>query len=153
MHSFSSLAERLEHLVSRQTLSTWVQDGVLQPAKITRQNKNTHLLFPAGKLNQLHRLLQQSQILHAETIPLGKNHKLADRIATGKNNARAAAQLNERRRQMGRPEVPEPNPATNADDAIGRVRLTFDPSKNKNHVRIFGGFGKWKTQPERKKGK
>lgn len=151
-HSFSSLAARLDYLVSRQTLSNWVENGTLRPAKITRQPKNTHLLFSTAKLKQLHKLLKKAQIIHAARLPAESRQTLAQRLATGKKNAAAWAKSNEERRRRGKTESREPNPAMNPEDAVGRMHLTYDQNQNKNLIRIFGGFGNWKTkETERKK--
>jgi len=144
-HSFSSLAERLDYLVSRQTLSNWVDNGTLRPAQITRQPKNTHLLFSTAKLNALHKLLKKAQIVHAAKIQGSSRCTLAQRLATGRRNAKACHEINKWRRHLGRKELSEPNPAMNPEDAIGRMSLTYDPTRDKNLIRIFGGFGKWKT--------
>lgn len=144
-HSFSSLAARLDYLVSRQTLSNWVDNGTLRPAKITRQPKNTHLLFSTSKLNQLHKLLKKAQIVHAAKISSPGRSTLAQRLACGRRNAELLFHGNKERRKNGLEEYREPSPAMNPDDAIGRRHLTFNPKHDKNLIRIFGGFGKWKT--------
>lgn len=143
-HSFSSLASRLDYLVSRQTLSNWVENGTLRPAKITRNAKNTHLLFSTSKLNQLHRLLKKSQIFHAAKLPCSGRQSLAQRLEAGRRNAAIVGRLIEKRRLEGKPHGRAPNPATNPDDAVGRIHLTFDPKADKNLIRVFGGYGCWK---------
>lgn len=144
-HSFSSLAERLDYLVSRQTLSNWVENGTLRPAKITRNPKNTHMLFSTTKLNQLHKILKKAQILQAAKIPFSTRQTFAQRLETGRRNAASVGRLIEKRRLEGKPHGAGPNPAMNPGDAVGQTYLTFDPKKDKNLVRVFGGFGKWKT--------
>jgi len=144
-HSYSSLAERLGYLVSRQTLTNWINNGTLRPSQSTRQSHNTHLLFSTAKLNALHKLLKKAQIVHAAKIQGSSRYTLAQRLATGRRNAEAIARSNKRRRKGGLGEYPEPNPAMNPNDAVGRTNLTYDPSRDKNLIRIFGGFGKWKT--------
>jgi len=144
-HSCNSLAKRLDFLVSRQTLTEWIATGTIRPAQITKQNHNTHLLFSTAKLNQLHRLLKKAQIYHASKIPPGSRQTLAQRLATGRRNAEAVALGIEKRRKAGKYAGRGPDPAMNPDDAVGRTHLTFDPRQDKNLIRIFGGFGKWKT--------
>ncbi|NDE18057.1 hypothetical protein EBZ80_24370 [bacterium] len=144
-HSYSSLTERLGYLISRQTLTNWINNGTLRPAQVTRQSHNTHLLFSTAKLNALHKLLKKAQIVHAAKIQGNSRFTLAQRLATGRRNAKACHDNNELRRHLGRKELSELNPAMNPDDAIGRMSLTYDPTRDKNLIRIFGGFGKWKT--------
>lgn len=144
-HSFASLTERLDYLVSRQTLTNWVGNGTLCPTQITRQKKNTHLLFPTAKLNALHKLLKKAQIVHASKISGNSRYTLAQRLACGRRNAELIFHGNKERKKNGLREYPEPNPAMNPEDAVGRRSLTYNPKKDKNLVTIFGGFGKWKT--------
>lgn len=144
-HSFSSLAERLGNLVSRTTIRDWVLNGTLTASQITRQKRNSHLLFPTAKLNALHKLLQKAQAYHAARAKTGTRFTMAQRLDVGRRNAAAVAKANKIRRLAGKPEIRQPEPAMNSDDAIGRVSLTYDPKKDKNLIRIFGGFGKWKT--------
>lgn len=143
-HSFSSLADRLGNLVSRTTIRDWVLNGTLTPTQITRQHRTSHILFPTAKLNALHKLLQKAQAYHASKVKGETRFTLAQRLDVGRRNAEAAAKANKVRRLAGKREVYQPEPAKNSDDAIGRMKLTYDPIKDKNLVTIFGGFGNWK---------
>lgn len=143
-HSFSSLADRLGNLVGRTTIRDWILNGTLTPTQITRQHRTSHILFPTAKLNALHKLLLKAQAHHAAKVKTGTRFTLAQRLVVGRRNAEAAAKTNKIRRLSGKPEVYQPEPAMNPEDAIGRVSLTYDPKKDKNLVRIFGGFGNWK---------
>jgi len=144
-HSYSSLAERLDYLISRQTLTEWIQRGIIRPAQITRQKKNTHLLFHKNKLDQLYKLLREAQEEHASKIKGLKHVTLQQRVESGQRNSERIVRANERNRREGKPEQREPDPATNPRDAVGMTSLTLNPSLAKNYVRVFGGFGKWKT--------
>jgi len=144
-HSYNSLAKRFDYLVSRQTLTEWIAKGVIRPAQITSENRNTHLLFSTKKLNAIHHLMKKAQIYHAMKVPPSNRQTFAQRLATGRRHAEAVALGIEKRRKAGQPHGRGPDPALNPDDAVGRTHLTFDPKQDKNLIRIFGGFGKWKT--------
>ena len=136
MHTFNSLVPRLNYRLSRQTLAAWVRDGVIIPSLISEFNRNKHLLFPTKKLDQLQALLDKA---HDERVKkIASNRKQAGIMKiTGIQNAKAVHEANNRRRQLGREELPEPNPAANDDDAIGRRKLFFAPQVQK----LFSGYG------------
>jgi len=139
-HSYNSLAKRLGHYVSRQTLKTWIDSGTIRPALQRTSSRNSHLLFPTAKLNQLRDLLKQA---HEER--LGRSGESAARVARMRQNALASARQraeeNERREARGRQPLPGLEPAMNDDDARGLTRLTLTDAKIEGIQRIFSGYG------------
>ncbi|NBT35460.1 MAG: hypothetical protein EBT03_07960 [Betaproteobacteria bacterium] len=135
-HSFNSLARRLRHLVSRQTLTEWVRGGKLKPALKTEGSHNSHLLFHKKKLDQLLQLLEKGYQERLEKFAK-TNAEAARYRAAATANALRVFEANKKRRAAGQDEIVEPNPCMNDSDARGIVHLTHGPKAKK----IFSGFG------------
>jgi hypothetical protein len=138
LHTFSSLKARLYNLLSRPTLTSWIERGIIRPDKIVRKPNSTHLLFHKKKLEALLVLLLKGQVRQSEAAVQDRAHAARLR-EIGRSNAAATARANAYRRRHGQPEIPEGDPALDPDAAIGRTRLIFDPERHGQAQRIFSG--------------
>lgn len=135
-HSYNSLSQRLNYLVSRTTLTHWIEQGVIKPSLVTKKNRSTHLLFPTKKLDQLLGLLERARDERLERLEPDPKRRAGMR-QTGFLNAKKTYELNRLRRQRGKAEVRQPQPALSDDDASGRMRMT----NAKQVQRLFSGYG------------
>jgi len=127
-HSLNSLAKRLGGYVSRQTLKTWIDSGTIRPVLQNSSSRNSHLLFPTGKLNALREVLKQ-----AHEQRLKKSGASPERIAIMRRNSLAAAshraEENEKRKAAGKAQLPDLEPAMDDDAAQGVTRMTVAKEK------------------------
>lgn len=136
-HDYSSLSRRLRCMISRTTLRSWVRDSVIRPARTITGGKSKHLIFSAGKLDQLLELLEEA---YRERLGrVAKNEReLRQHRAAATANALRVLEQNEKRDRLGLPILPEPNPALDEADAVGRVSLV---NHEKHHrIQTNGGI-------------